>query len=75
MGDIISELEKTDEILKKKMHKKNLQKARVQENIEKLNKRQSEIEEQKQKEKLPILEVVNSRDQLINLIDDEQNFV
>ena len=57
------------------MHKKNQQKARVQQNIEKLNKRQSEMDEQKQKDRLPILESISSRDKPINLIDEEPNFV
>lgn len=72
MGDIIKELEKTDEILKKKQHKKNQEKARVQESIE-LNKKQSELEE-KSKEKLPVLDS-NPKYKPINLVEDEDNFV
>lgn len=44
MGNVIKLLEKTDESLKMKQQKKQEEKARVQENIEKINKRRSEME-------------------------------
>lgn len=57
MGDIINSLSKTDESLKMKQQKKNEEKMRVQQNINKMNKRKSEMSEQLQeKPNVPLIE-------------------